>query len=102
MMRKFFYPDGASAAVNRHVATALGRVNCDMKTPPARPPQTVSPPPRRMRYAEAAAYLGVTDRQIRRAVVTGQIGHSKLGLFVEFSQAQLDSYLSAHTYTPEP
>jgi excisionase family DNA binding protein len=68
-----------------------------MKTPRT----TSAAPPRRVRYAEAAAYLGLTDRQIRRAVVTGQIAHSKLGLYVEFTQAQLDEFLAAHTYTPE-
>ncbi len=57
-------------------------------------------PPVWLNYAEAAARLGASERQLRRAVADGQIGHTKVGLFVRFTQAQLDEYLVANTYVP--
>ncbi len=57
-------------------------------------------PPVWLNYAEAAARIGASERQLRRAVADGQIGHTKVGLFVRFSQAQLDEYIVANTYVP--
>lgn len=54
-----------------------------------------------LRYAEAASYLGTSERQLRRLVADKKIGHTKLGLHTLFSPDQLDSYIAAHTFTPE-
>jgi excisionase family DNA binding protein len=51
-------------------------------------------------YPEAAAYLGITERQLRRARYSGRIGYSKLGQRVTFSQDQLDAFRSANTHEP--
>ncbi|WIB33922.1 excisionase family DNA-binding protein [Curtobacterium sp. MCSS17_005] len=62
-----------------------------------------SPAPARnwLHYAEAAAYLGLTDRQVRRLVTGKKIGFTRLGLHTLFSPDQLDAYIEAHTFTPE-
>ena len=57
--------------------------------------------PARLRYSQAAAYLQVTERQLRRLVANRRIGFVKLGSYTEFTTDQLDTYLAAHTFTPE-
>ena len=57
-------------------------------------------PPARMRYPDAARYLGITERMLRRAVSQGRVAHTKIGLRVEFTTTQLDNFLAASTYTP--
>lgn len=42
---------------------------------------------------EAAAYLGVTARWVRRAVAERRIPHLKVGRYVRFDQEDLDAYL---------
>lgn len=51
-------------------------------------------------YEEAADRSGASVRQLKRAVSSGDIGYTKVGLFVRFSQAQLDEWLAANTYIP--
>ncbi|MFJ8893560.1 excisionase family DNA-binding protein [Leifsonia sp. NPDC102414] len=52
-------------------------------------------------YEEAAAYLGMSVRQVERAKSSGKLGATKLGgLHVRFSQAQLDAYVEACTIAP--
>lgn len=57
--------------------------------------------PARLRYPQAAAYLQVTERQLRRLVANRRIGFVKLGSYTEFTTDQLDAYIGAHTYEPE-
>jgi len=54
-----------------------------------------------LHYPEAAAYLGISERQARRLVADRKIGFTKLGLHTLFSPDQLDAYIAAHTFTPE-
>lgn len=54
-----------------------------------------------LRYPDAAAYLGTSERALRRLVADKKIGHTKLGLHTLFSPDQLDAYIAAHTFTPE-
>ncbi len=52
-------------------------------------------------YEGAAAYLGLSVRQVERAKASGKLGATKLGgLHVRFSQAQLDAYIEACTIAP--
>lgn len=44
---------------------------------------------------EAAEYLDLTERQVRRAVHDGRLGHTKLGLQLRFSREQLDAFVEA-------
>lgn len=54
-------------------------------------------PPRYRRYAEAAVYLGCTERQLRRWVSQKRVAHTKLGLTVQFSEEQLDAFVASRT-----
>ena len=45
--------------------------------------------------AAAAAYLGVTERWMRRAVAERRIPFHKLGRFVRFHVDDLDAYLAS-------
>ena len=65
--------------------------------------QDPSPTPHRwFDYTSAAAYLGLSERQLRRATAAGKIGFTRLGgLRVQFSQAQLDEYIVACTVEPK-
>jgi len=56
--------------------------------------------PRWLSYEDAAEHTGASARQLKRAVADGQIGYTKVGLFVRFTAAQLDEWLAANTYTP--
>lgn len=52
-------------------------------------------------YPDAADYLGLSVRQVKRASEAGKIGRYKLGgLRVRFSQAQLDAYLKSCEIAP--
>lgn len=44
---------------------------------------------------EAAAYMSVTERFIRRLVMEGRIRYYKIGKFVRFEQADLDAFIDA-------
>lgn len=44
---------------------------------------------------EAASYMSVTERFIRRLVLEGRIRYYKLGKFVRFEQADLDAFIDA-------
>lgn len=48
-----------------------------------------------MTPAEAAAYLNVSPRFIRRLVAQGRIARVKVGRFNRFEVADLDDYLAA-------
>jgi excisionase family DNA binding protein len=51
---------------------------------------------------EAAAYFGVTSRQVYRLVRSGELPHTRVGLSLRFRIEDLDHYLAArttHTWT---
>ena len=51
--------------------------------------------------AEAAQYLGLSERQVIRARQTGKLGYTRLGgLHARHSQEQLDAYIVACTVAP--
>jgi excisionase family DNA binding protein len=50
---------------------------------------------------EAAAYLGQTERWVRRRVGEGTIRYAKMGLHLRFRKSWLDEYIEQHTVTPE-
>lgn len=53
-------------------------------------------------YDEAAAYLGVQPRMVRRLVSEKRIGYTKVGKFVRFTDEQLNAYIEANAVEPEP
>lgn len=56
--------------------------------------------PRWMGYAEAAEYLGCTERQVKRWVAQDRIVFTKLGLQVLFLPEYLDEFIEANTVRP--
>ncbi len=44
---------------------------------------------------EAAEYLGVTERQVRRWAQQDRLPHTKMGLRLQFSGEQLDAFVRA-------
>jgi len=44
---------------------------------------------------EAATYLGVTERRMRRAVGFGEVAYVKVGKLVRFRREGLDAYIEA-------
>jgi excisionase family DNA binding protein len=51
---------------------------------------------------QAAAYLGLTVRQVRRAQGSGRLSYTKLGgLYVKFNYEQLDAYIADCTVTAQ-
>jgi excisionase family DNA binding protein len=48
-------------------------------------------------YREAAAYLGVTERRMRRAVALREVPYIKVGKLVRFRQEALDEFIEANT-----
>lgn len=57
--------------------------------------------PKWMGYEEAAAYLGIPERQLRRFVPQGKVPYTKFGNRVLFQAWQLDAFLQASTHMPE-
>lgn len=47
-------------------------------------------------YSEAAAYLRVSTRTLRRLVAACEIGHMRFGRRVFFAEAHLDDFLLRH------
>jgi excisionase family DNA binding protein len=45
---------------------------------------------------EAASYLGVTERRMRRAVERREVPFTKIGKLVRFRQADLDKFIEAN------
>lgn len=43
--------------------------------------------------AEAAAFLGITTRQLRELVETRRIASAKVGKYVRFRQCDIDAYV---------
>lgn len=54
----------------------------------------------RLKYAEASAYLHITERQLRRWVAERRIGWVKVGNATEFTVAMLDEALAVRTFNP--
>lgn len=50
---------------------------------------------RTLNAAEAASYLGVTERFVRKLVETRRIAYLKVGRLVRFQAADLDAYLKS-------
>ena len=65
----------------------------DRHAPPARPPLTL---------AQAAAYLNVSERFMRRLVAERRIAFHKVGHFLRFRSADLDAFLEAGRVEPRP
>jgi len=57
--------------------------------------------PKWMGYEEAAAYLGVPARQLRRWVPQGKVSYTRMGNRILFQAWQLDAFLQASTHMPE-
>jgi excisionase family DNA binding protein len=50
-------------------------------------------------YAEASDWLGMSERQLRRAVAARKIAHTRLGgARVYFSQQHLDDYVGSRPW----
>ena len=61
--------------------------------------QSLPPSERRLRYPEAAGYLQITERQLRRWVSERKISFVKIGNATEFTVAMLDEALAARTFS---
>jgi excisionase family DNA binding protein len=46
-------------------------------------------------FREGAAYLGCTERQLRRWVQQGRVSHTRMGAAVRFSKIQLDQFVES-------
>ena len=67
----------------------------------ATPGDGASPARRRpLGLADAADYLNVSERYMRRLVAERRIAYLKLGRLLRFSEADLDAYLEACRVTP--
>lgn len=53
-----------------------------------------------LQYPDAAVYLGISTRALKRLVSDRKISHTKLGKSVLFSAEQLDAYVEACTVEP--
>lgn len=49
-------------------------------------------------YRHGAAYLGCSERQLRRWVQQGRVEHTRMGLAVLFTREQLDAFVARSTY----
>lgn len=49
--------------------------------------------------AEAAVYLGQTERWVRRHLEEGTLPRTKMGRAVRFRKSDLDKWIAAHTST---
>lgn len=49
-------------------------------------------------YRTGAEYLGITERQLRRAVQAGKVEHTRLGLKLRFTAEMLDRFVAASTH----
>jgi excisionase family DNA binding protein len=54
-----------------------------------------------MDWSQAAAYLGLTERQLRRAVEGRKISFSRVSREIRFTQDQLDEYVERRTFRPD-
>lgn len=54
-----------------------------------------------MDWPTAAAYLGITQRQLRRAVEGRKIAFTRMGRDIRFTREQLDAFVEAATFSPE-
>lgn len=59
-----------------------------------------NPAARVLNLQEAAEFLSTTERHLRRLVAERRIGFVKVGRFVRFQVADLDSYLAAQRVAP--
>ena len=56
-----------------------------------------APAPPRLRYDEAAKYVGVSRRQLERAVSARRVEHVKIGNSVSFTVEALDDFIARST-----
>jgi excisionase family DNA binding protein len=54
-----------------------------------------------MTVAEAAAYLGVSEKSIRKRVGGRTIPYTKVGALLRFRRADLDAWLDDNSFAPE-
>lgn len=59
----------------------------------ASPPSEPVADPQRLRVPQAATYLGVSERYVRRLVAERRVPFTKLGALVLFDRADLDALL---------
>jgi excisionase family DNA binding protein len=45
-------------------------------------------------FKEGSEYIGSTERQLRRWVQQGRVGHTRMGAAVRFSKEQLDAFVA--------
>ncbi len=60
------------------------------------PPTPLRRPSGLLDYSDAAAYLGITVRHLKRLREYGQIEYVKVGRLVRFRPDALDDYIEAH------
>jgi len=63
-------------------------------------PATAIRPPVLLTVPEAAEYLSVSERYVRRLVTERRLRHTLVGRFVRFAPADLDDFLAAGLREP--
>jgi excisionase family DNA binding protein len=49
-------------------------------------------------FKEGAEYIGSSERQLRRWVQQGKVGHTRMGAAVRFSKEQLDAFVESTSF----
>lgn len=62
---------------------------------------TPSPSRDWMRYEDAARYIGISERSLRRLVSNRRVPFTKLGLATLFDPAALDTWVHENSFSPE-
>jgi excisionase family DNA binding protein len=52
-------------------------------------------------WTEAAAYVALSERQLRRAVEARKLSFTRMGREIRFTKEQLDAYVEKCTFRPE-
>jgi excisionase family DNA binding protein len=60
-----------------------------------------SAPASLMNVEEAAAFLGLTEKSVRKRVEQRTIPFIKVGALLRFKRTQLDAWLDANSFDPE-
>lgn len=77
----------------------LGKTEVPKAKAPEKSPDHIDDPV--FNRAEAAEYMGCSERWLRDRLADRTIGHIKLNKLIRFRRSQCDAYLASHTIDPE-
>jgi excisionase family DNA binding protein len=64
-------------------------------------PSAPTPSDSLLNVDEAAAYLGLSEKSVRKRVGDRKIPYIKVGALLRFRREQLDAWLDANSFAPE-